>query len=162
VSALDLCLSRGPPRPGTLLRSGPRSGGPGTHLGDPACLLGSSRLVLTGVRCSSAGVRTQRCFPRCIILPRHVVPLVLPTWWGQVPLFVRPGGIVRVQRLHVVEEGTSDSGYRQSSFALMLHFSCCFLMCWHKSPKRGDIEREMCHWAISISILVIRCPTHIE
>jgi hypothetical protein len=25
-----------------------------------------------------------------------------------------------------------------SSFALMLHFFCCFLMCWHKSPKRGD------------------------
>jgi hypothetical protein len=23
-------------------------------------------------------------------------------------------------------------------------------------------EREMCHWAISISILVIRCPTHIN
>jgi hypothetical protein len=23
-------------------------------------------------------------------------------------------------------------------------------------------EREMCPWAISISILVIRCPTHIE
>jgi hypothetical protein len=28
---------------------------------------------------------------------------------------------------------------------------------WIKS-----IEREMCPWAISISILVIRCPTHIE
>ncbi len=22
-------------------------------------------------------------------------------------------------------------------------------------------EREMCHWAISINVLVIRCPTHI-
>jgi hypothetical protein len=26
----------------------------------------------------------------------------------------------------------------------------------------GVIEREMCPWAISISILVIRCPTHID
>jgi hypothetical protein len=26
--------------------------------------------------------------------------------------------------------------------------------------KKGEIEREMCTWAISISILVIRCPTH--
>jgi hypothetical protein len=23
-------------------------------------------------------------------------------------------------------------------------------------------EREMCPWAISISVLVIRCPTHID
>jgi hypothetical protein len=34
-------------------------------------------------------------------------------------------------------------------------------MCWHKSPKKGEIEREMCPWAISINDLVIRCPTHI-
>jgi hypothetical protein len=27
-----------------------------------------------------------------------------------------------------------------SSFALMLHFFCCFLMCWHKSPKRGRLK----------------------
>jgi hypothetical protein len=54
--------------------------------GDPTCLLGSSRLVLTGVRCPSAEVRTQRCFLGCIILPRHVVPLGLPMWWGRVPL----------------------------------------------------------------------------
>jgi hypothetical protein len=27
-----------------------------------------------------------------------------------------------------------------SSFALMLHFSCYFLMCWHKSPKRGRLK----------------------
>jgi hypothetical protein len=35
------------------------------------------------------------------------------------------------------------------------------LMCWHKSPKRGEIEREMCPWAIYISILVIRYQTHL-
>jgi hypothetical protein len=55
--------------------------------GDPTCLLGSSGLVLIGVRCPSAEVRIQQCFLGCIILPRHVVPLGLPMWWGQVPLF---------------------------------------------------------------------------
>jgi hypothetical protein len=23
---------------------------------------------------------------------------------------------------------------------LMLHVLCCFLMCWHKSPKRGRLK----------------------
>jgi hypothetical protein len=27
-----------------------------------------------------------------------------------------------------------------SSIALMLHFFCCFWMCWHKSPKRGILK----------------------
>jgi hypothetical protein len=26
--------------------------------------------------------------------------------------------------------------------------------------SKDKVEREMCPWAISISILVIRCPTH--
>jgi hypothetical protein len=30
---------------------------------------------------------------------------------------------------------------------------------WTRSGE-GQAEREMCPWAISISILVIRCPTH--
>jgi hypothetical protein len=30
-----------------------------------------------------------------------------------------------------------------------------------KITKKGEIEREICPWAISISTLVIRCPTHI-
>jgi hypothetical protein len=47
-------------------------------------------------------------------LSYHVVPLDLPMWWGRVPLSV-PGGVIRVQRLHTVEEGTPDSGYRQCS-----------------------------------------------
>jgi hypothetical protein len=34
-------------------------------------------------------------------------------WWGRVPFSVWPGGVVRVQRLHTVEEGTPDLGYRQ-------------------------------------------------
>jgi hypothetical protein len=45
VLAPDPCLCRGPPRPVTLLRPGPHSGGPRAHLGDPACLLRSSGLV---------------------------------------------------------------------------------------------------------------------
>jgi hypothetical protein len=44
--------------------------------------------------------------------PCHVVPLDLPMWWGRVPLSAWPGGAVRVQRHHAVEEGTLDSGYR--------------------------------------------------
>jgi hypothetical protein len=45
VSAPDPCLFQGPPRPRTLLRSGPRSGERRTHPGDSACLPGSSGLV---------------------------------------------------------------------------------------------------------------------
>jgi hypothetical protein len=45
-----------------------------------------------------------------------MVPLVLPMWWGRVPLSVRPGGVVRVQHLHTVEEGTPDSRYRQFQY----------------------------------------------
>jgi hypothetical protein len=88
VSAPDPCLRRGPLRPGTLLRPGPYLEGPGAHPRDPACLLGSSGLVRTGVRCPSAEVRTQQCILACIIFPRHVVPLDLPMWWGRVPLSV--------------------------------------------------------------------------
>jgi hypothetical protein len=32
-------------------------------------------------------------------------------WWGRVLLSVWPVGVVRVQRLHTVEEGTPDLGY---------------------------------------------------
>jgi hypothetical protein len=52
--------------------------GSGLTQGDLAWLLGSSGLVLTGVRCSFAEVRTQRCFLGRIILPCHMVPLGLP------------------------------------------------------------------------------------
>jgi hypothetical protein len=40
------------------------------------------------------------------------------------------------------------------------HFYC-FLMCLHKSPKRGRLKGK-CALGISVSILVIRCPTHIN
>jgi hypothetical protein len=78
VSAPDPCLCWGPLHPGTLIRPGPHSGGPGTHPGDQACLLGSSGPVCTGVRCPSVGVRTHRYTPRCIIFPCHMVSLDLP------------------------------------------------------------------------------------
>jgi hypothetical protein len=103
---------RGPPRPGTLLRPGPYSEGPGAHPRDQTCLLGSSGLVRRGVRCPSVEVRTQCWILRCIIFPCHVVPLDLPMWWGRVPFSVWPEDVVRVQHLHTVEEGTPDLGYR--------------------------------------------------
>jgi hypothetical protein len=108
---LDTCQHRTLACVGILSVSGPCQG-PDLTRGDPACLLGSSGLVLTGVRCSSAKVRTQRCFLGRIILLRHVVPLGLPMWWGRVLLSMRPRGAIRVQHLHTVEEGTPDLGYR--------------------------------------------------
>jgi hypothetical protein len=56
VSAPDPYSSRGPPRPGTLLRPGPYSEGPGAYPRDPTYLLGSSGLVRTGVQCPTVEV----------------------------------------------------------------------------------------------------------
>jgi hypothetical protein len=67
---------RGPPRPGTLLRPGPYSEGPGAHPRDPACLLRSSGLVRTGVRCPSVEVQTRMYYlslTRGALRPAHVV-----------------------------------------------------------------------------------------
>jgi hypothetical protein len=113
VPAPDPYSCRGPPCPRTLPRLGPYSEGPRAHPRNPACPLWSSGLVRTGVRCPSVEVRTQRCILGCIIFPCHMLPLDLPMWWGWVPFSVWPRGVVRVQRLHTVEEGTPDSGYRQ-------------------------------------------------
>jgi hypothetical protein len=54
-------------------------------------------MMHSGVHCLS--------LPRGALNPTHVV--------GRVPLSVWPGHVIRVQRLHTVEEGTPDSGYRQ-------------------------------------------------
>jgi hypothetical protein len=35
---------------------------------------------------------------------------------------------------------------------------CCFLLCWHKSPKRGRLKGK-CALGPFLSILVIKCPT---
>jgi hypothetical protein len=52
------------------------------------------------------------------------------------------------------KEGSKYAKLESKKFGLqfesMLHVLHCFWMCWHKSPKRGEIEREMCPWAISI------------
>jgi hypothetical protein len=58
-------------------------------------------------------------------------------WWGRVPFFVWPGDVVHVQRLHTVEEGTPDSGYRQ----------------WPPGPPQGRMRA--CMWGQS---LISGCP----
>jgi hypothetical protein len=44
----------------------------------------------------------------------------------------------------------------------ILHWCCtsfsCFLLCWHKSPKRGRLKGK-CALGPFLSILVIKCPT---
>jgi hypothetical protein len=42
------------------------------------------------------------------------------------------------------------------SFALVLHFFSCFVLCWHKSPKRGRLKGK-CALGPFLSILVIEC-----
>ena len=42
------------------------------------------------------------------------------------------------------------------SFALMSHFFSCFLLGWHKSPKRGRLKGK-CALGPFLSILVIEC-----
>jgi hypothetical protein len=56
--------------------------------------------------------------PRMYYLSLPCGALSLPMWWGRVPFSVWPGGVVRVQHLHTVEEGTPDLGYRQQPNAL--------------------------------------------
>jgi hypothetical protein len=86
VSAPDPYLCRGPPSPGTLPRPGPYSEGPGAYPRDPACPLGSSGPIRTGVRCPSAEVRTYQCTLGSLIFPYHVVLLAMSMWWGRVLL----------------------------------------------------------------------------
>jgi hypothetical protein len=63
-----------------------------------------------------AGVRT---YPGasdllgCVVSPCHVAPFGLPMRWGQAPSPVWLGDVAWVRRLHAVEEGTPDLGYRQ-------------------------------------------------
>jgi hypothetical protein len=71
-----------------LPRPGPYSEGPGAYPRDPACPLGSSGPIRTGVRCPSAEVRTYQCTLGSLIFPCHVVLLALPMWWGRALLLV--------------------------------------------------------------------------
>jgi hypothetical protein len=143
VSAPDSYSCRGPPRPGTLPRPGPYSEGPGAHPRDLACLHGSSRLVRTGVRCPSVEVRTQCCILGCIIFACHVVSLDLPMWWGRVLFSVWPRGVVRLQCLHTVEEGTPNSGYRQ----------------WPPGPPQGRMRAR--RWGQSLIIGWLAAPVRL-
>jgi hypothetical protein len=49
----------------------------------------------------------------CVVFSCHVAPFGLPIRWGQAPSPVWLGDVAWVQRLHSVEEGTPDLGYRQ-------------------------------------------------
>jgi hypothetical protein len=50
---------------------------------------------------------------RCVVSPCHVAPFGLPMRWGQAPFPAWLGDVAWVRRLHDVEEGTPDLGYRQ-------------------------------------------------
>jgi hypothetical protein len=112
VPAPDPLPCRGPPRPGTLPRPGPYWREPGAYSRDPACPTRSSGPVRTGVRCPLE-VWTHRCTSGCIIFPCHVAPFGLPMRWGQASSPSWLGDVAWVRRLHAVEEGTPDLGYRQ-------------------------------------------------
>jgi hypothetical protein len=115
VPAPDPCSRWGPPRPGTLPRPGPYSKGPRAHPRDPACLLGSSGLIHTGVRCPSVEVRTQWCILDVLSF--------LATWC-----------------LHTIEKGTPDSGYRQWHIAPGVHPLQHLWWC-NKSPSKIVIHQ---------------------
>jgi hypothetical protein len=46
----------------------------------------------------------------------------------------------------------------EENLVFNLHSLVAFL-CVGINHQKGEIEREMCPWAISINVLVIRCPT---
>ena len=52
----------------------------------------------------------------CGVFPCHVAPFGLPMRWGQAPSSAWLGDVAWVRRLHAVEEGTPNLGYRQEYF----------------------------------------------
>jgi hypothetical protein len=76
-------------------------------------LLGGFELICIGVRCPSVEVRTPRFILGCVVFSYHVAPFGLSMRWGQAPSSAWPGDVALVRRLHAVEEGTLDLGYRQ-------------------------------------------------
>jgi hypothetical protein len=82
-------------------------------LAEVPTLLGGSRLIRIGVRCPSVEVRTPRYILGCVVFSCHVAPFGLPMRWGQAPTSAWPGDVAWVHRLHAVEDGTPDLGYRQ-------------------------------------------------
>ena len=96
VSAPDPCSYQGPPRSGTLLRFGPTRRLRTYMYRGPMSFCGGQDLL------------------GCVVSPCHMAPFGLPMRWGQAPSPVWLGDIACVQRLHAVEEGTPDLGYRQT------------------------------------------------
>jgi hypothetical protein len=129
VSAPDPYSCQGLPGPRALPGPGPYSEGPRAYPRDPACPLGSSGPVSTGVRRPSTEVRTYQCTLGSFIFPCHVVLPTLPMRWGRVLLPVQLGGVVRVRRLHTAEGGTLVSRYRQ----------------WPPGPPQGRVRA--CRWS---------------
>ena len=99
VSAPDPYTHQGSSRSGTLLE------------------FGLTRRLRTcmhiGVWCPSVEVRTPRYILGCVVFSCHVAPFGLPMRWGQAPSSAWPRDVAWVRRLHAVEEGTPDLGYRQ-------------------------------------------------
>jgi hypothetical protein len=95
VSAPDPSSYQGPPCSGTLLRFRPirrlrtyMYRGPVSFCGGPDLL-------------------------ECVVFSCHVAPFGLSMRWGQASSPVWLGDVAWVRRLHAVEEGTPDLGYRQ-------------------------------------------------
>jgi hypothetical protein len=62
---------------------------------------------------------------RWVVSPCHVAPFGLPTQWGQALFPAWLGDVTWVRRLHVVEEGTPDLGYRQRVNTIRRCRACC-------------------------------------
>jgi hypothetical protein len=86
---------------------------PFRDLAEVRTLLGGSGLIRIGVRCHSMEVWTPRYILGCVAFSCHVAPFGLPMRCGQAPSSTWPGDVAWVRRLHAVEEGTPDLGYRQ-------------------------------------------------
>jgi hypothetical protein len=57
---------------------------------------------------------------RCVVSLCHVAPFGLPMRWGQAPFPAWLGDVAWVRRLHAIEEGTPDLGYRQFPIPLTI------------------------------------------
>jgi hypothetical protein len=85
-------------------------------LAEVRTLLGGSELIRIGVRCPSVEVQTPRYILGCVVFSCHMAPFGLPMRWGQAPSSAWLGDVAWVRRLHAVEEGTPNLGYRQEYF----------------------------------------------
>jgi hypothetical protein len=75
---------------------------------------------------------------RWVVFPCHVAPFGLPTQWGRALFHAWLGDVAWVWRLHVVEEGTPDLGYRQNSTPVLFTLTCtrlCITLVFLSSVK---------------------------